>query len=123
VKSLRQFGAILLLLVSGVAPATACMAPDAQMTVEERACCRMMKSQCGQMAMPASHDCCRKVPKSVQDSALKTDTVSFHSAAFAALWVSSFELLTPQGASNGLVQRPEHSTPKSPPSAIAVLKI
>jgi hypothetical protein len=123
VKSLRQIGAILLLLVSSVAPAMACMAPDAQMTTEERSCCRMMKSQCGQMEMATSHDCCKKAPKSVQDSALKTDTVSIHSAAFVALWVSSFELLTPEATSNGWVQRPEHSPPKSPPSAITILRI
>jgi hypothetical protein len=28
---------------------------DAQMNTEERACYRMMKNQCGQMDMPASH--------------------------------------------------------------------
>lgn len=123
VKSLRQFGAILLLLVSCVAPAMACVAPDAQMTTEERACCRMMKSLCGQMAMPTSHGCCKKAPTDDHDNALKTETVSFHSAAFVALWVSSFELLSPQGASNGWIQRAEHSPPKSPPSAITILRI
>lgn len=55
VKVMHKLGAILLLLVSFVAPAMACMAPDAEMTVEERACCRMMKNDCGQMEMPISH--------------------------------------------------------------------
>jgi hypothetical protein len=123
VKSLRQFGAILLLLVSSVAPAMACMASDAQMTIEERACCRMMKSQCGQMEMPSSQDCCKKAAKSIPDTALKTETVSLHPAAFVAIWVTSFEVLAPQGASYGWVQRPENSPPKSPPSAITILRI
>ena len=123
VKFLRQFGAILLLLVACVAPAMACMAPDAQMTAEERACCRMMKSQCGQMEMPASHGCCKKATGNIQGSALMPDTVSLHPAVFVALWVPSFELYAPQGASNGWAQHPEHAPPKSPPSAIVVLRI
>ncbi len=122
VKSLRQFGAMLLLLVSCVAPAMACAAPDAQMTIEERACCRMMKSQCGQMGMPTSRNCCTKAPKSVSDSALKTDTASLHPAAFVTVWVASFEILTPQDARGDWV-RPEHSPPKSPPSKITILRI
>jgi hypothetical protein len=122
VKSLRQFGAILLLLLSCMAPAMACVAPDAQMTVEERVCCRMMKSQCGQMAMPVSHSCCEKAPKSVSDSALKTDTASLHPAAFVAIRVASFEALAPQGATYGF-QRPETAPPKFPPSAITILRI
>jgi hypothetical protein len=101
----------------------ACKAPDAQMTAEERACCRMMKNQCGQMEMAASHDCCKKAPGSIHDSALKSDTVSFHPAVFVALWVSSFELLAPQGASADWVQRPEYSHPMSPASAITILRI
>jgi hypothetical protein len=123
VKSLRQFGTFLLLLVSCVTPAMACMAPAAQMTVEEQACCRMMKSQCGQMEMPGSNDCCKKVPSAVNDHALKTDTVSFHPAVFVTLWVSSFDLLAPQDVAQGWLPRPEHSPPKSPPSIISSLRV
>jgi hypothetical protein len=122
VKHFRQFGALLLLLVSCVAPTMACLAPDAQMTTEERACCRMMKNQCGQMGMSASHGCCKKAP-SVSDSALKTDTVTMHPVAFAVLWVSLFDLLAPHDAITGWVERPEYSPPKSPPSAITILRI
>jgi hypothetical protein len=52
----RQFGVLVLLLVSCVAPAMACMVPNAEMSLQERACCRMMKNQCGQMAMPGSQN-------------------------------------------------------------------
>jgi hypothetical protein len=83
----------------------------------------MMKNQCGQMEMPASHDCCKKAPKSFGDSALKTNAVSLHPAAFVALWVSSYELLAPQNAIIGWFQRPEHSPPKAPPAAITILRI
>jgi hypothetical protein len=122
-KSVRQFGAILLLLVSCAAPAMACMAPGAQMTAEERACCRMMKSQCRQMDLSISHGCCKKAPMDDRDNALRTDTASSHAATFVAIPVSSFELLIPQGASGGRAQGLEHSPPKSPPSATTVLRI
>lgn len=122
-KLLRQIGATLLLLVSCMTPAMACVTSGAQMTVEERACCLMMKSDCGQMEMPSSQDCCRKTLSSDRESALKTDTASFHPATFVIIWASSSKLLAPQSASNGWVQRPEHSPPKSPPSAITILRI
>src|ERR1700677_1418733 len=101
-------GALLLLLVSFVAPAMACMAPDAEMTVEERACCRMMKNDCGQMEMPSSHDCCKRTPGTLHESALRSDSVSFQPLVALAVWVSSFDLFPPHDATNGWVQRPEH---------------
>jgi hypothetical protein len=99
------------------------MAPDVQMTIEERACCRMMKGQCGQMEMSTSSNCCTKAPAGDHNNALKTDTASLHPAAFVAIRVSSFDLLAPQGTNYGLLPRPEHSPPKSPPSAITILRI
>jgi hypothetical protein len=48
-RVLRQIGVLVLLLVSCLAPAMACMIPNAEMSAQERVCCRMMKNQCGQM--------------------------------------------------------------------------
>ncbi len=53
-RAFRQLGVLVLLLVSCLAPAMACMAPEAQMSAQEHTCCRMMKNQCGQMEMKAS---------------------------------------------------------------------
>jgi len=106
-----------------MAPAMACATRDAQMTTEERACCRMMKSQCGQMEMPTSEDCCKKALNSDHESFLKTDKASFHSAALVAVWASSLELLAPESISNGSLHRPDHSPPKSPPAAVTILRI
>jgi hypothetical protein len=47
----------LLLMVSG-APVMACLAPDAQLTEEEKACCRQMAEQCASADMAAGHSCC-----------------------------------------------------------------
>jgi hypothetical protein len=119
----RQFGVVVLLLVSCLAPAMACMVSDAQMNSEERACCRMMKDQCGQMEMPASHGCCQKAPASVHDNALDTKTVVFHPVVAPVIWLAAFELVNPTSSVTGWVERPDDSPPQSPPSTISVLRI
>jgi hypothetical protein len=122
-RVLRQFGVLVLLLVSCLAPAMACMVPDAQMNTEERACCRMMKDQCGQMGMPASHGCCQKTPPSVRDNALDTKAVTFHPVVVAVIWLAASELVNPVSAGADWAERPDYSPPKSPPSTISILRI
>ena len=123
VKSLRQFGALLLLLATFVAPAMACMSADAQMSADDRACCRMMKSDCGQMEMPTSHDCCKKTSGTLQDMAIRSDSVSFHPLVATTVSLSAFDLLPPHDAASGWIPRPEHSPPKPPPSIISALRL
>src|ERR1700745_2176956 len=94
-KALRQFGVLVLLLVSCLDPAMACMVRNATMTTEERACCRMMKNQCGQIGMPASHGCCQKTPPSVHDNALNTKAVAFYPVVVTAIRLTAFELPNP----------------------------
>jgi hypothetical protein len=102
----------------------ACMAPNAEMTFEERTCCRMMKNQCGQsMEMPASHDCCKKAPKTITEAVIQKNIATIHPLAFAVVLLSSFDLLGLDDALTGWVQRPEHSPPKTPPSSITILRI
>jgi hypothetical protein len=119
----RQFGALVLLLVTCLAPAMACMVPNAQMSTQERACCRVMKNQCGQTEMPASHGCCQKTSASLHDSALDPKTVALHPVAIPAVWLTASELLNPTSVVTGLIERPDSSSPKSPPSAISILRI
>ena len=121
--SLRQFGVLVLLLVSCLAPAMACMVPDVQMNAEERACCRAMKNQCGQMDMSASHGCCQKTPASVHDNALETKAVTFHPAVAPVIWLAAFELANPTIVVAQWIERPECSQPTSPPSTISILRI
>jgi hypothetical protein len=122
-RSFRQFGVLVLLLVSCLAPAMACMVPNAQMSTQERACCRMMKNQCGQMQMPASHGCCQKTPPSVHVNALDTKTVALHPVVVPIIWLAAFELVNPISAVTGWVERPGYSPPKSPPATISILRI
>jgi hypothetical protein len=122
-RVLRQLGVLLLLLVSCLAPAMACMVPDAQMSAQERACCRIMKDQCGQMEMPASHGCCHKTSPGVRDNALDNKTITFHPAVVAVIWLSAYELVNPPLAAAEWVESPGYSPPQSPPSAISILRI
>src|SRR5216683_2958825 len=94
-RVLRQLGVLVLLLVSCLAPAMACMVPNAQMSTQERACCRMMKNQCGQMEMPASHGCCQKAPPSVHDNALDTKPMTFHPVVVPVIWLAASEMEHP----------------------------
>lgn len=122
-KAARQFGIVLLLLVSYLTPAMACMVSNVQMNAEERACCRAMKNQCEQMGMPASHSCCQKTPKSAHDSALDTKAVSYHPVVVAVVWLSAAEWLNLNPVATGLVEHADYSPPQSPPTSISVLRI
>ena len=121
-RRLRQIGVLVLLLVSCLAPAMACMLPGAQLTVEERACCRTMQDQCGQMEMPASHGCCHKAPLTVYDRALARNTEVQHLDLVPVLWLTPSEVLT---AESFVIRWADHdySPPQSPPSNISILRI
>jgi hypothetical protein len=122
-KALRQFGVLVLLLVSCVAPVMACMIPDVQMSTEERACCRAMGRQCGQAEMPASHGCCHKTLLTAYDNALDTKAMDFHPVGVPVIWLAASELVSPNSVVLGWVERSDSSPPKSPPSTISILRI
>lgn len=122
-RVLRQYGVLVLLLVTCFTPAIACTIPDAQMSPQERTCCHTMKDQCGQMEMPASHGCCQKTPPSIHDNALVTKIVAFHPITLTGIWRTTSELLNQNSAVTGWVERPDYSPPKSPPSTISILRI
>ncbi len=121
--ALRQLGVLVLLLVSCLAPAMACMAPEAQMSAQEHACCRMMKNQCGQMEMKASHNCCRTTLGTVHKNALAAKTVGIHPVAVVAIRLTMSELFSPALVDTRSIERPERSLPKSPPSSVSILRI
>jgi hypothetical protein len=122
-RILRQFGVLMLLLASCLTPAMACMVPNAEMSTQDRACCRMMKNQCGQMEMQTLHGCCQKTPPSVHDSALETKAVTFRPVVAPIIWLAAPELMDPTSALAGWLEHPDYSPPKSPPSTISILRI
>ena len=120
---LRQIGAVLLLVVSSLTPAMACMLPGAQMTAQERACCRMMHEQCEQMGMPASHGCCQKAPQDSLDNAIVTKATAYQPLAVAVLWISASEPLRTSLVTVEWMNRPDGSPPQYPPGSNTVLLI
>ena len=122
-RALRQLGVMVLLLATSLTPAMACMTPAARMTPEERACCRMMNYQCGQMQMSKSSGCCEKTPASALDNALATRPSASHPIPVSAVWLTASELQNQIPSDAGRFERADYSPPKSPPSTISILRI
>lgn len=122
-KSARQLGIVLLLLVSYLTPAMACMVSDVHMNAEERACCRAMKNQCEQMGMQSSHGCCQKAPQSAQDNALATNATTYHPVVVATVWLAVSDWFHPVLIAGDWSEHPDYSPPQSPPGSISVLRI
>ncbi len=111
VKRLTQMIALLTLLLTCATPVMACMIPDAQMSAQERACCRMMNSQCGQTGMSGMPDCCGKGPANLQAAALRP-SASFYNVRTVFLTSSVLDaLLTPGFTSLGWITLPDRSPP------------
>ena len=121
--ALRQFGIVILLLVSYLSPAMACIVSNVPMNAEERACCQAMKNQCEQMGTSASHGCCQKTPWSALDSALAARAITYHPVAVTVIWLSVAEQLNLNLVVKGWVEQADYSPPQSPPSSISVLRI
>lgn len=119
---LRQFGTMLLLAVSSLTPVMACMLPGAQMTAQERACCRMMHNQCEQMGMSESHGCCQKTPRALY-AVPATTTETLHSAAIPVNSPIASELPNPFSTATDWVEHHDFSPPQSPPSTISILRV
>lgn len=122
-KAIRQLGTVILLLVSYLTPAMACMVSDVEMNAEERACCQAMQNRCEQMGMPASHGCCQKAPHSGLDKALVTKTTNYHPVAVAVAWLTAYEWLQPSIAAAEQINRPDDSPPQFPPGSNFILRI
>lgn len=122
-KSLRQLGIVILLLVSYLTPAMACMVSDLQMNTEERACCRTMQNHCEQMEMQSSHGCCQKTPQSAYDNALETKATTYHPVVVVAVWLAVSDWYHPVLVTADWTEHPGYSPPESPPGSISVLRI
>ena len=116
-------GLILVLAVSLLAPSMACAFPGSQMTRAEHACCRRMSGECGGMKMPASHSCCQKNVEASHIDAVQPQAAAFHPAiAVVAVLPASMEY-SPFAFALQPVQQCDHSPPRSPGSAISILRI
>lgn len=102
----------------------ACMLPDAQMTDQELACCRMMKGDCGHMQMSSGQDCCQKVPETSSMSAIQWKVPSFYPIAVVVLYVTAWNMSPSAILMTGGVAHPDASPPpESPPATISILRV
>ncbi len=120
---LRKFGVLALLFSALLTPTMACTVAGSPMTSEERACCQMMGSKCGQKEMPASQGCCHKIPGSVYDNALNSKTVTFHPVVVPVIWLPALQVGVPTSSFSGWIEHLDYSPPKPPPSTISILRI
>jgi len=116
--------AVLAMAVSlWASPLMACMLPDADLTVEERECCKNMADDCGQMAMPASHSCCKIVTRQADSYVVNSRFPVVHSVSSVTGFVvpvqapGPADLLHPNAVFEG------HSPPTSPPTTISILRL
>src|SRR3954463_12497225 len=119
---LRHLAVVLALVLSLLAPTMACALPNAQMTVQEHACCQKMKGKCGSMRMPASHSCCQPRIQTGHFEALQPESASVPVISFHAVLplLSRFDL---RPVTCERVSWPQHSPPVSPPPTRSVLRL
>lgn len=124
-KALRQVALTLTVILPLIAPAMACAIPNAHLTPAERACCKQMRGECGNMAMPASHGCCQmEAPTTANWNAPVQVSPANVLGDLTAISILPSDILPHlQAAASGLESRPASLLPQSPPSAVSILRI
>jgi hypothetical protein len=116
--------AVLVSVVSvWASPLMACMLPDAVLTVEERECCKSMADDCGQMAMPASHSCCKVVVRQADSYLINSRFPTVHSVSSVTLFASTIQHSLPASPHQANTTFASHSPPVFPPETISILRI
>ena len=123
VKSLRQLGMLLLLLVSFVAPSMVCAEPGARMSAQERACCRETPDQCGQMKMAMSESCCQWIPAGVKTNTADTKYRTSSAVALPPARLAAWDLIPPQVRTRAWADSVDQIFPESPPHLFSSLRI
>jgi hypothetical protein len=125
-KRTSIFAAILAVFLFG-GPMMACVVPDAQLTPEEKQCCKEMGRNCqpDQSGMPMSHSCCKTTVQPRNDFR-PSSTIS---APVPVLVVAPYskppiEFLSPdQSIEHALWLRQSHSPPGEATDALSPLRI
>lgn len=124
-KALRQFALVVAVILPLPAPTMVCALPNAHLTPAERACCKQMRRECGEMTMPPSWGCCLmevptaatwNVPVQVMPRNAQADWVVIAVSPSAAF-------LPVQADVADQAHRPTRFIPQSPPSTISILRI
>jgi hypothetical protein len=111
-----KLAASILLAWLSVVPAMACLAPNSQLTDAEKACCRKMANNCGDMGTDSSHSCCKpKAQSGAHPYVITAAKVSQHSIVDVVLRIGSqpSKLAGLQQFSNAATIPGDHSPPTS----------
>lgn len=121
-KLVAKFGILLLSLVTAGVPVMACMLPSSVLTVQEKACCRQMASECGGQQMPPSHSCCKTVTPDQSALAQSSYKLLHH---VQLLWLAQLAgqvAALPRRASADFAVL-VHSPPQAPACSADILRI
>jgi len=117
---LRKFAAMLVALVMVGLPAMACLVSNAQLTSDERECCKQMAGMCGSGPMANSHPCCKTTVHPRNDATVRAAWSPARVMLVAAVVSTSAEFPIPGRSIAADVAAPP---PESPPPVIEVLRI
>jgi hypothetical protein len=123
VKSTSKLAVLVLVVSLWASPVMACMLPDADLSAEERECCKNMADDCGRMAMPASHSCCKVEVRQADSYLINSRFPTVHSVSSVTLFVSAREHSLPATPLQANPMSAGHSPPASPPETISILRI
>lgn len=112
------FGLIAMLLAPGV---MACVLPASPLNAEERACCREMANECGDMDMPSSHSCCKTLSAPDQNAVAKA-SFKLSTQLELACFVQPVEFSATIPLGSHVVAILGHSPPETPPAAFEILR-
>ena len=125
VKWTGKLAILALALSLQAVPLMACMLPDSLLTEEERACCKEMDGDCGQMEMPASHSCCKMTVHDSDPFLVNPRFATGHSqtAASSLILVHGSDVFLPATDARHPFVEQIHSPPVSPPPVFSILRI
>jgi hypothetical protein len=124
-KRTSIFAAILAVLLFG-GPIMACVVPDAQLTPEEKQCCKEMGGGCqpDQSGMPMSHSCCKTTVQPRNDFQPGSTIVAPVLVLVVAFVKPPVEFFSPdQSIEHALWLRQSRSSPGETTNASSPLRI
>lgn len=102
----------------------ACVIPDTQLSDVEKACCREMAHQCGNMDMPNGHSCCQTTVKPQPSAMLKTAaTITFDRIALVYVPTPEASTLLQVLAASSTIRAWRHPPPSAAFPSIEILRI
>ncbi|MGH9493122.1 MAG: hypothetical protein ACRD2K_06445 [Terriglobales bacterium] len=120
-RLLRAITVGVMLVAWATGAVAACLAPDSQLSEEEKACCREMAPSCGE-EMQASHSCCTKSVQQVS-SLLASRHDGLNPDLTSARLALEEGSVSPLGATIPIGLLASHSPPGSAPGATTILRI